>query len=179
MEENPYQLKHPVRVLGVPYHEITDELLQRKFYEYNHLYFNGELGKCRFRFDSIYMHGAWGTYRCLPSAIYHFNIHYPIITLDILLTYNQDYWIRGVILHEMIHMYLDTVLHIREKRMHGPVFQRVRRFLNKTYHLEIDKYEHSQEIKGYDIYKNDMEGSTILSCPIDIEPKRTKKKMKK
>lgn len=167
-EVDPYRLKHPVRMLGVPYHGITEELLQRKFHEYNELYFNGDMGECRFRFDSLYLHGAWGIYTSKAGTKYHFNTPYPIISLDILLTYYDDCWIREVILHEMIHMYLDTVLHRREKRMHGKIFQRVRRFLNKTYHLEIDQWEPSQQTLDYDIYGNDIERSTIPPRPIEI-----------
>ena len=167
-EVDPYRLKHPVRMLGVPYHEITDELLQRKFHEYNELYFNRELGECRFEFEPARMHGAWGYYASLSYVRRHFNTHVPIIQLDILLTYGDDCWIRDVLLHEMIHMYLDTVLHRREKRMHGKIFQRVRRFLNKTYHLEIDQWEPSQQTLDYDIYGNDIERSTIPPRPIEI-----------
>ena len=68
----------------------------------------------------------------------------------------------------MIHMYVDTVLHLRENRMHGKFFQRIRRFLNKTYHLEIDQWELSQQTLDYDIYGNDIERSTIPPRPIEI-----------
>ncbi len=164
---DPYRLKHPVRVLGVPYHEITDELLQRKFHEYNKLYFNGELGECRFKFRPPYTY-AWGSYTKIEGAKYIFNINYPIISLHIRLTYYDDCWIGGVILHEMIHMYIDTVLHLKEKRMHGKFFQRVRRFLNKIYSLDIDKEDPSQQTLDYDIYGNDIERSTIPPRPIEI-----------
>ncbi len=164
---DPYRLKHSVRVLGVLYHEITDELLQRNFHEYNELYFYGDLGECRFKFEPPYTH-AWGSYTVIEGAKYRFNLNYPIISLHIRLTYYDDCWIGGVILHEMIHMYLDTVLHLNEKRMHGKFFQRVRRFLNKTYHLEIDQWEPSQQTLDYDIYGNDIERNTIPPRPIEI-----------
>lgn len=178
---DPYRLKHPVRVLGVPYHEITDELLQRKFHEYNELYFNRELGECRFKSEPPYIN-TWGRYIGIKGAKYRFNINYPIISLNIRLTYYDDCWIRDTILHEMIHMYVDTVLHLREKRMHGKFFQRVRRFLNKTYHLEIDQWEPSQQTLDYDIYGNDIERSTIPPRPIEIgleKEKSTQIKRKK
>lgn len=47
-------MKHPITKFPVePYEAITEEFVQRKYYEYNQLYFAGELPPCKFRFNAM------------------------------------------------------------------------------------------------------------------------------
>ena len=47
-------MKHPITKFPIePYEEITEEFVQRKYYEYNQLYFSGELPPCKFRFNAL------------------------------------------------------------------------------------------------------------------------------
>ena len=62
-----------------------------------------------------------------------FDYDEPEIWINILLTYDEDYLIRDVIIHEMIHCYIHKVLKKTEKTMHGPIFSRIRNKLNKKY----------------------------------------------
>ena len=61
-------MKHPITKLPVePYEAITEEFVQRKYYEYNQLYFAGELPPCKFRFNAMSLY-----YGCLGQ---HEMIH--------------------------------------------------------------------------------------------------------
>ena len=52
-------MKHPITKFPIePYEEITEEFVQRKYYEYNQLYFSGELPPCKFDVSLLWMFGA-------------------------------------------------------------------------------------------------------------------------
>ena len=54
-------MKHPIKKIPIePYEEITEEFVQRKYYEYNQLYFSGELPPCKFRFNALSLY--YGSY---------------------------------------------------------------------------------------------------------------------
>ena len=57
-------MKHPIKKIPIePYEEITEEFVQRKYYEYNQLYFAGELPPCKFRFNAMSLYyGCLGQY---------------------------------------------------------------------------------------------------------------------
>ena len=147
-------MKHKVKYIPIPpYERITHEFCQRKFYEYNHLYFEGKLPTCRFYFN--YMN-ALGLY---------FGSDEPEIWINILLTYDEDYLIRDVIIHEMIHCYIHKVQKKTEKTIHGPIFAKIRNKLNKKYRLGISNcrgfYKYTKDILAYDIYAVEYEPQNI------------------
>ena len=144
-------MKHKVKALGMPYERITEEFLHRKFCEYNLLYFEGKLPDCEVKINEIQRFGVWGWYYTNGNSD-------PIIEIDTLLTYDHDYQIRNVLIHEMIHLYIDKVLCKEEKPVHGYVFRRVRKELNETYHLYIDQNPHVS-VYAYNIYKIETQPS--------------------
>ena len=96
-------MKHPIKKIPIePYEEITEEFVQRKYYEYNQLYFSGELPPCKFRFNALSLYyGSLGQYHGYKDI--------PEIWIDIMTTYEPDWVIREAIIHEMIHCYIDKV----------------------------------------------------------------------
>ena len=122
-------MKHPIKKIPIePYEAITEEFVQRKYYEYNQLYFAGELPPCKFRFNAMSLY-----YGCLGQ--YYGYEDMPEIWIDIMTTYEPDWVIREAIIHEMIHCYIDKVMNVKEKTPHGPLFSKIRKYLNKKYNL--------------------------------------------
>lgn len=148
-------MKHPITKFPVePYEAITEEFVQRKYYEYNQLYFAGELPPCKFRFNAMSLY-----YGCLGQ--YYGYEDMPEIWIDIMTTYEPDWVIREAIIHEMIHCYIDKVLNVKEKTPHGPLFSKIRKDLNKKYNLGIcncqGRYDYNDEVFAYNIYAVEYE----------------------
>ena len=111
-------MKHPIKKIPIePYEAITEEFVQRKYYEYNQLYFAGELPPCKFRFNAMSLY-----YGCLGQ--YYGYEDMPEIWIDIMTTYEPDWVIREAIIHEMIHCYIDKVMNVKERTPHGPLFSK-------------------------------------------------------
>lgn len=97
---------------------IDKQELKRRYNEYNNLYFGGRLGKCSLSYNYITPFGRYIYDQKARSTI--------IISKNVRWT---DKALGDVLVHEMVHMYLRTVLHIRLDGLfgHGPVFRLVSR----------------------------------------------------
>ena len=147
--------KYPINS-SIPNNSITKELLNRKFVEYNQLYFSNKLTFCPISICSIKAlrpgkrkkHCAY--YNPNPRCSLFEAIDCEIV-IDTLVTYCYDVMIRSVLLHEMIHHFVRTCFpKSRIESSHGPTFQRIRRQLNLKYNLGIDKPQ-TKEALSYDI----------------------------
>ena len=129
--------KYTMKKMGEP--RVSAEYLEDKFQEYNLMYFKNELRHCTIKFDTLELHGAWGIYSCKKNAMNRFGIETPVIVIDINVTYAHDILLRNLLIHEMIHMYVDEVLHLDDiEPAHGKTFRKIRRELNELYNLRID-----------------------------------------
>lgn len=129
--------KYIIKKLGEP--RVSAKYLEDKFQEYNLVYFKNELKHCTIKFDTLELHGFWGRYYSQKSAMCRYGIENSVILIDINVTYAHDILLRNLLIHEMIHMYIDEVLHLGSiEPSHGKTFQRIRRELNKSYNLRID-----------------------------------------
>lgn len=109
----------------------ASELLSDKFDEYNNLYFNGKLGKCRFYFLSKEC-GMVGKY-----LYYENNKESRIgIKKDI---ENFECRLKEILIHEMVHMYVTTIEGVKRDGLfgHGRRFRKHKRRLKKEFGLCI------------------------------------------
>lgn len=129
--------KYTMKKMGEP--RVSAKHLEDKFQEFNLMYFNDELKHCTIKFDTLELHGAWGIYSCKNNAMCRYGIENALIIIDINATYAHDILLRNILLHEMIHMYVDEVLHLGNiEPAHGKTFRKIRRELNRLYNLRID-----------------------------------------
>lgn len=147
--------KYPINST-IPNNAITKELLNRKFIEYNQLYFGNRLTFCPISICEIKASRPKKRKKCCayynpsPRCSLYESIDCEIV-IDTLVTYCYDVMIRSVLLHEMIHHYAMTCFpESRTESSHGPTFQRIRRQLNMKYNLGIDKPQ-TKEALSYDI----------------------------
>lgn len=141
--------KYAIKKLGEP--RVSTKYLEDKFQEYNLMYFKNELKHCTIKFDTLELHGAWGRYYSPKSAMCRYGIENSVILIDINVTYAHDILLRNLLIHEMIHMYIDEVLHLGSiEPSHGKTFQRIRRELNKSYNLRIDDKQIYSELPMLD-----------------------------
>lgn len=141
--------KYNMKKMGEPRLSVT--YLEDKFQEYNLMYFKKELRHCIIKFDTLALHGAWGGYYCKKGAMCRYGIENPIIIIDINVTYAHDILLRNVLIHEMIHMYVDEVLHLGDiEPAHGKTFRKIRRELNRLYNLRIDDKQIYSELPMLD-----------------------------
>ena len=115
---------------------VNKQELKRRYNEYNTMYFGGRLGKCTLSYNYITPFGRYIFDQKARSTI--------IISKNVLWTEEA---LSDVLAHEMVHMYLRTVLHIRIDGLfgHGPVFRlvclrlRLKHGLNtKVHYFEYD-----------------------------------------
>lgn len=136
--------KRKPRHVTAPLAIITNELLNRKFQEYNDAYFDGRLPLCEVgienygkRYAAVYVSNAASDARLLTP---------PMIQISYETTYCYDAYLRSVLLHEMIHHAVAAVLHYRESS-HGPVFQLIRKKMNTILRLRIDQHCTEDDLK--------------------------------
>ena len=104
--------KYPIHS-SVPNNSITKELLNRKFVEYNQLYFSNKLTSCPISICNINAlrlgkrKKGCAFYNPNPRSSLYESIDCEIV-IDTLVTYCYDVMIRSVLLHEMIHHYART-----------------------------------------------------------------------
>lgn len=139
---------------------VTKEDIERSFNEYNQLYFDGELGKCRLSCPNMIDFGA-----------YYYNAKKKDkVKSQIMIARNVNWTetaLRDTIIHEMIHMYVRTV---RGKRIdgllgHGWAFRRECRRIKRNFGITIT-------IHGFEIEDLRKGPSTklwekVLLCIID------------
>ena len=113
--------------------ETGREILYELFDRYNKMYFNGELGKCRFYW--LIAGSTYGKYNFETKK--NGKIESRIgMSRNVRWT---DETLRDVLVHEMIHMYVTTVegKHFDGLLGHGRHFRKHMKHMNKTYGLNI------------------------------------------
>ena len=123
--------------------KLTKVTLLDRFIEYNNLYFDGKLGKCEFSFlrknDS-----AYGTYMRQKTSD---GKEKSRIWIGRCIIWNEER-LREILVHEMIHMYVETI----EKRYfdelfgHGWRFRRQCRRIRRKHGLIVRVHPHYKRI---------------------------------
>ena len=112
--------------------EITVELIEKKFREYNKEYFNNELPLPKFGLLESYM--TCGYFSC-KKIIGKRRLKGQ--RLDISVYYDwEENALRDVIVHEMIHYYL-AYKHIDNELTHGDAFKEMATDFNNKYSMNI------------------------------------------
>lgn len=114
--------------------KLTTSLIAVKFSEYNKLYFGGKLGYCKFMLLPK-SNTAYGRY---DRKIKNKKVTESRICLGRCIQWNEDRF-KEVLLHEMIHMYVETVecKHYDGLFGHGWRFRRQCRRLRKQYGVRV------------------------------------------
>ncbi len=115
--------------------KVTKLLLLKKFDEYNVLYFDSKLDSCQFSFTGK-NNSAYGTYRRWKAAD---GKEKSRISIGRCIIWNEEN-LREILVHEMIHMYVETV----EKKHYDGLFGHGWRFRRKCRHI---LREHSLRVR--------------------------------
>lgn len=109
--------------------ELTKEELKRRYIKYNNDYFNGKLMMCSF-----------GIFRGKKTAMGNFaygsSYKRPIIRISNFVNWTDDS-LRDILVHEMVHCYVRTIIHYNGMFVHGIFFTKKARELNKKYGLHV------------------------------------------
>ena len=112
---------------GIKYITPKKADLERRFKEYNEMYFDGALPPCKMMVSETIFGG-------FCSSAYNF------IKIS-----NKDCWteesLKLFIIHEMVHYYVHKVLNKNPIFAHGWTFNRVCDMLRKKYNLKVKFYE--------------------------------------
>lgn len=123
--------------------QLTKWILHEKYDEYNKLYFDGKLGSCQFSFLNK-SNSAYGRYdrRKTPDGK-----EISRIWMGRCITWTEER-MREILLHEMIHMYIETVekKHYDGLFGHGWRFRRQCRRLKRDYGLRVRVHFHYERI---------------------------------
>ena len=145
--------------------ELTKELIKIRFDEYNRLYFNGKLGKCTFGFITSYNEGV-GEFSSKQDDK---GKKYGCIRMSKLVAWNEE-TLREVLLHEMIHMYNQTVelglasiWPFNGLFFHGFFFKRQCRRIKMEYGIEVFSTIPITEKFSYKNKKRDSFASRVVS----------------
>jgi len=122
--------------------ETDREILYELFDRYNKMYFNGELGKCKFYW--LIAGDTYGKYDFEEKKNGKSESRIGI-SRNVRWT---DETLRDVMVHEMIHMYVTTVegIHFDGFLGHGRHFRKHMKRLNKTYGMNIKVYNNLEMI---------------------------------
>ncbi|MBR5639989.1 MAG: SprT-like domain-containing protein [Muribaculaceae bacterium] len=123
--------------------QLTKWILHQKFDEYNKLYFDVKLGSCQFSFLNK-SNSAYGRYDRRNTTD---GKEISRICLGRCITWNEER-LREILLHEMIHMYVETVekKHFDGLFGHGWRFRRQCRRLKRDYGLRVRVHPHYERI---------------------------------
>lgn len=112
---------------GVKYIALKKADLERRFKEYNEMYFDGALPPCKMIVSKTIIGG-------------HCSSAYNFIRIS-----NNNRWteesLKLMIIHEMVHYYVHKVLNKNPLFAHGWTFNRVCDMLRKKYNLKVKVYE--------------------------------------
>ena len=112
---------------GVKYITPKKADLERRFKEYNEMYFDGALPPCKMMVSKTIVGG-------------HCSSAYNFITIS-----NRTYWteerLKLTIIHEMVHYYVHKVLNKKPLFTHGWTFNKVCDMLRKKHNLKVKIYE--------------------------------------
>ena len=125
--------------------EMTIELLEEKYDEYNEMYFDGKLPRPN-HFGLLKSFKKYGEFRC--------NSHAPgsklfNVTISISCYYIWDEkHLRDVLCHEMLHYKCERSKNVEED-MHGQMFVKAAEEMNKKYGLNISaRYDTALPLKA-------------------------------
>ena len=157
--------------------------MQQTFSEYNTKYFGGRLEFPEFKLRCP-ERGDWGYYE--PNARYNrLTRKVTVITpgticLDGSYSREEKDWI-GTMLHEMIHMYVNTVMRLYPKDIHGEEFITIAEYINKDgwgISESNEVKETDKKVSGYESDERDIESRLIkphvfciINQPEDAENK--------
>lgn len=122
---------------------ITIEDLQRRFAEYNRLYFRGRLSTPTFVIGKWSYGGIYGSYR-------HDKSGGPLISIRDTksLRWNEEK-LRNTLVHEMLHQYMDRGWFLDlDSSLHLLCWQTLRLWLNLRYGLHIHTWGEGKERKS-------------------------------
>ena len=111
--------------------EITEEIIEEKFKEYNKEYFNNELPKPKFGLLKTYR--TCGYFSC-KKIIGKRKLKGQRIDISVYYDWDEDE-LKNVIIHEMIHYYL-AHKHIDNELTHGEAFTDMANDFNEKYNLK-------------------------------------------
>ena len=119
-------------VSDAKYITLKKEDLERRFKEYNEMYFDGVLPPCNIRIvKSTNRIAAWYNFRSKVSKIYMAR---------------NVYWteddLKSVFIHEMVHHYVWKILKYDSFFSHGRTFRKVCRMLRKKHGLRVNLWEY-------------------------------------
>lgn len=141
--------------------KLTKGMLLDRFIEYNNQYFDGKLGRCEFSFlrkkDS-----AYGTYRRWKASD---GKEKNRISIGRCIIWNEER-LREILVHEMIHMYVETVekKHFDGLFGHGWRFRRQCRRIRRNHGLRVRVHPHYKRI---DKSLEPKWWDTALTCLLD------------
>ena len=112
--------------------EVTIELLEQKFSEYNELYFDGKLQTPNFELHKSFK--VYGTFKCglhAPGT----QFRNPVISISKYYDYTEEQ-LRDILCHEMLHEKLERSRK-EDEDVHGERFLKEAERLNETYGMHI------------------------------------------
>ena len=114
--------------------EITEQIIEQKFREYNKEFFNDELPLPKFGLLKSYI--TCGYFSC-KKIIGKRKLRGQRLDISAYYDWDEDD-LKNVIVHEMIHYYL-AHKHIDVELTHGDAFMEMANELNRKYNLRISK----------------------------------------
>ena len=121
--------------------KVTKWLLRKKFIEYNKLYFDDKLDCCQFSFLNK-SNSAYGKYVRKKTAC---GKEESLISIGQCIIWDEER-LREILIHEMIHMYVETV----EIKHHDGLFGHGWRFRRQCRRI---KHRHSVKVRVHPNYK--------------------------
>lgn len=114
--------------------EVTIELIEQKFRDYNKEYFNNELPIPKFGLLKSYM--TCGYFSC-KKIIGKRRLKGQRLDISVYYDWDEEE-LKNVIIHEMIHYYL-AHKHIDNELTHGEAFKKMANDFNEKYNLKISQ----------------------------------------
>ena len=114
--------------------EITEQIVENKFREFNKQYFNDELPLPKFGLLKSYT--TCGYFSC-KKIIGKRKLRGQKLEISVYYDWEEDA-LKNVIIHEMIHYYL-AHKHIDNELTHGDAFKSMAEEFNQKYGLNISK----------------------------------------
>lgn len=122
--------------------ELTIELLEEKFDEYNDLYFDGELPTPKLGLHKSFRKYGEFTYTRFNEKC---NLRNATITMSSYYDWDESH-LRDILVHEMLHFKIERSKQ-RDKDMHGTTFLNEAKRLNEEFGLNITVNPYFDDIK--------------------------------
>ena len=123
--------------------EITVDILEEKFEEYNKLYFRGRLLWPHefYLLKSFRVYGRFSCRKHRPGS----RLRNVRIGISMYYDWTEEY-LRDVLVHEMLHYKLERSKNV-EKKIHGPRFLKAAADMNEKYGLNIQVHPNLRGLK--------------------------------